>query len=486
MPEDSNFAGRLVGHLSQNSHLTDAVTGQVIRGGKLADLIVGFASAFTLAGLQPGDRIVIGCGLNTSSALAYLGAIYCGLVVVPLAERDFSTRGELVVARAQARAIWVSNENVCEWASRNGTRLLTGEFPAQSSQSIRPAECDESDLASLMLTSGSTGIPQLVKVTHGNLLANTQAIIRSQYLATDETAMLVLPISYCYGASVLHTHLWCGGGVVFDSRFMFPDKVLWAIGKFSCTTFAGVPSVYNILLRRSSIRSIPMPNLRRFLQAGGPLAPERINEMHQAAPQTQFYVMYGQTEATARISCLSADRLSEKLGSVGLPLDNLKLRVVDDLGRELPNDEIGEIQVQGPSVCSGYFNDAVATRRKFEDGWLKTGDFGSRDEAGYLWIKGRQHEFIKMRGIRVGFAEVEAKTATIPGICECAATAVEHPEAGEALALFVVADTADKRIAELVRRALPPEWTCASVNVVSELPKTASGKIARDELQAKA
>ena len=99
--------------------------------------------------------------------------------------------------------------------------------------------------------------------------------------------------------------------------------------------------------------------------------------------------MYGQTEATARISCLPSERLSEKLGSVGLPLDNLEVRIVDDEGRELPEGRAGETQVRGPSVCAGYFEDPEATARKFTDGWLKTGDFACRDHEGYLWIKGR-------------------------------------------------------------------------------------------------
>jgi acyl-CoA synthetase (AMP-forming)/AMP-acid ligase II len=336
-----------------------------------------------------------------------------------------------------------------------------------------------------MPTSGSTGTPRLVMVSHGNLRANTEAIIRSQRLGTDERAMLIMPVNYCFGASVIHTHLYQGGGVVFDSRFMFPDKVLRSIDIYGCTTFAGVPTVYNVLLRRSNLRSIPLPSLRRFLQAGGALAPESIREMRKIVPTAEFFVMYGQTEATARISCLPFERLSEKLGSVGLPLDNLAVRIVDDEGRELPEGQTGENQVRGPSVCSGYFDDPEATARKFVDGWLKTGDFACRDHEGYLWIKGRTGEFIQMRGIRVSFAEVEAKVAATPGVDECAAAAVPHPEAGEALALFIVSANGEG-VVERIRQAIPPQWTCASIKVVAELPKTANGKIARPQLRTMA
>jgi len=320
-------------------------------------------------------------------------------------------------------------------------------------------------------------------VTHGALIANTEAIIRSQHLATDEKAMLIMPVSYCFGASIVHTHLYQGGGVVFDSRFMFPDKVLQAIHQYGCTSFAGVPTVYNILLRRSHLASIALPGLRRFLQAGGALAPESIQKLRDIAPIPDFLVMYGQTEATARISCLPPERLSEKLGSAGVPLDNLATRIVDDNGQELPNGQTGEIQVRGPSVCEGYLDDSEATQRKFDHGWLKTGDLGTRDEEGYLWIKGRMGEFIKIRGLRVSFAEVEAKVAAISGVCECAAMGVHHAEAGEALALFIVGDNGSQDLGERVRYALPPRWTCASVKVVAELPRTANGKISRSQLQ---
>jgi acyl-CoA synthetase (AMP-forming)/AMP-acid ligase II len=482
--ENHNFAAQLVDRLTKRSHLTDAATRQTLQGAAVAESIVGFAASFLSASLQPGDHLMISCGLDSASALAYLGAMYAGLVPVPVEERAFATLGEPLFQKAQARALWTAATAPCDWAKTHGVLHLRGSFVPQPVGSLAPAPREENDLAALMPTSGSTGYPHLVMVSHRNLTANTEAIIRSQNLGRDETAMLILPVSYCFGASVLHTHLRQGGGVVFDSRFMFPDKVLHAINRYNCTSFAGVPTVYNILLRRSNVRSISLSSVRRFLQAGGALATEKIEEMRQIAPQAQFYVMYGQTEATSRISCLPPDRLSDKLGSVGLPLHNVVIRIADDQGRELPAGQTGEIQALGPSICSGYFNEPESTISKFRNGWLKTGDLGRRDDDGYLWIQGRRDEFVKIRGLRVGIAEVEARVAAIPGIHECAATAVPHQEAGDALALFVVADRGISGVAERVRGALPPQWTCAAVNVVAELPKTPNGKIARSALQA--
>jgi acyl-CoA synthetase (AMP-forming)/AMP-acid ligase II len=340
------------------------------------------------------------------------------------------------------------------------------------------AACEDSDVAALMATSGSTGVPRFVLVTHQNLIANTEAIIRSQQLAGDEMAMLILPLNYCFGASVLHSHFYHGGGVVFDRRFMFPDKVLQAVAQFGCTTLAGVPTVYNVLLRRSNLRQIPMPRLRRFLQAGGALASERIKEMRAAFPVADFYVMYGQTEATARISCMEPGRWEEKPGSVGRPLDNVMVRIVDEEGNDLPAGLIGELLVKGPSICSGYWDDPKETRRAFSDDWLRTGDLARQDAEGYLWIEGRIGKFLKMRGMRVSFPEVEARVAAIPGVYECVARSIKHPEAGEALVLTIVPDTGARITAEEIRRHLPAHWTLDSIHLVPELTKTSAGKIA--------
>lgn len=480
---ESNFAALLVRRLGEHSCLIDAPTGHSVRGQEITESIVGFAAGFLSAGLRPGERVVIGCDLSPSSTLAYLGAMYAGIVPVLVDERLFAMKGRLLLATSRAKAMWTA-KSLGHGTEGYGGPRIAGTFPPRPPDSLKPAAVAEGDAAVLLPTSGSTGVPRLVVVSHANLRANTEAIIRSQSLAPDDRGMLIMPVSYCFGASLVQSHLYQGGGVVFDSRFMFPDKVLRAIDTYGCTSFAGVPAVYNILLRRSNLRSLPLRSLRRFLQAGGSLSVESVREICRIVPTADFFVMYGQTEATARISCFSVRSSYEKLGSVGRPLDNLVVRVVDERGRELSNGEIGEIQVQGPSVCSQYLDDPEATEAKFGGGWLKTGDLGCMDHDGWLWIRGRIGDFIKIRGFRVGVREVEETVAAVPGVYECAAVGVRHPEAGEALALFIVPDEGASGLAEKVRQAVPSQWTCASVKVVSQLPKTYNGKVARSELMA--
>jgi acyl-CoA synthetase (AMP-forming)/AMP-acid ligase II len=480
---EQNFAGRLVAHLGQSSDLIDAASGRKISAEDLPRLIAAYGASLISAGLTKGDRVLIGCSLSPASALVYLGAMYAGLTAVPVDDRALTASAAMLIEATGAKAVWTEagfqGKGIAE-----SVISLQGDLAKDAPKTMLPAACEHSDLAALMATSGSTGVPRFVMVSHGNLIANTEAIIRSQRLAQDERAMLILPLSYCFGASVMHTHLYQGGSVVFDRRFMFPDKVLQAIAEFGCTTFAGVPTAYNVLLRRSNIRRVAMPNLKRFLQAGGALPRERIHEMRSIFPATEFYAMYGQTEATARISCMEPERWDEKPGSVGRPLDNLTVRIADEKGNDVPAGETGKLLVSGPSICSGYLNDPEETDRVFCDGWLQTRDLARQDEEGYLWIEGREGSFLKMRGIRVSLAEVTARVTAIPGVYECAARAVDHPEAGEALILFVVPDHGAGIVAEEVRRHLPAHWALDSIRLVSELPKTFSGKIALSSLPA--
>ena len=479
---EHNFAGQLAKRLGEHAYLVDAASGQTILPSDLPRLISSFAGSLLRAGLNAGDRILIGCILSPPSSIAYLASMYAGLVPVPIEEAVLISSLTGLLKGTGARAVWTEKDSRIDGIVDAGVLALHGSPPEKGTDTIPPARREESDLAVLVATSGSTGLPRFVMVSHGNRTANTEAIIRSQNLGADERAMLILPVSYCFGASVLHTHLYQGGGVAFDRRFMFPDKVLRAIQKYECTTFAGVPTVYNILLRRSNLRSIPMPSLRRFLQAGGPLAPQRVAEMRAAVPTTKFYVMYGQTEATARISCLDPEHLDEKLGSAGRPLDNLTIHIVDEEGRELPAGQTGEVTVKGPSITLGYLDEPEESRRAFKDGWLQTGDLGHLDADGYLWIDGRKSTFLKICGIRVSFAEVETKVAAVPGVYECVAASVPHPEAGEALAIYIVPDRGASEVVERVRLSLPTYWTCESINIVSEIPKTAHGKVSRVSL----
>ncbi len=386
----------------------------------------------------------------------------------------------MLAERTGAKALWLPSKT---WANRIETDLpvLIGADALKGPpREATPRGGD--DLAALMSTSGSTGTPRYVIVSHANLLANTQAIAQSQGLTNSDRAMLILPLSYCFGASVLHSHLFVGADVVLDRRFMFPDKVLAAIDDHQCTSLAGVPTVFRILLRRASL-DIALPSLRQFLQAGGPLDETSIAQMRKAYPHARFLVMYGQTEATARITTRIVESCDTP-GNVGQALNNLELRLTDEKGDILPPGKLGEVWVRGPSICRGYWQEPDATAERLIDGWLRTGDLGRLAADGTLSIEGRLSQFIKVRGRRLSLAEVEHRAQAAEGAHEIAACATDHAEAGQALMLFVVIDpNADaKNASSAIRKLLPNAWTIAEIQIVESLPKTASGKLDRSAL----
>lgn len=481
-----NFVAHLIERFSAESHLTDAASGVSIGGQDLSGEIASMGTAFLEAGLKGGDRLVLCCDLTPSTAIAYLGAIYAGLVAVPVDQKVFREKAEDIFETTEPRGVWVPNSKFSPGESLLADRIsIEGLASPNRSAELPFDDGDEDRLAALMMTSGSTGKPRFVQVTHLNLVSNTEAITRSQNLEPSDSAMLVMPINYVFGSSVLHSHLYAGGGVVFDKRFMFPNKVLEAIAEHGCTSFAGVPSAYALLLNHSSLGKIAMPKLKRFLQAGGALPVPSIRELEARMPDVKLYVMYGQTEATARITCLPPEMLATKAGSVGVALDNLSVEVIGENGEILEKGSTGELFVRGPSVSPGYWQEGLS-EGVFWNGGLKTGDIGYCDSDGVFWITGRKGDFVKMRGYRVSLSEVNARVHEVEGVSECGSVRVAHPDAGEAVVVFistagVIED--DEALKVRIRKAVPSHWVLQEIHLLDEIPKNANGKISRTSLE---
>jgi acyl-CoA synthetase (AMP-forming)/AMP-acid ligase II len=479
-----NFVGELLSRFSPTSTITDATSGQTFGIDEPLGRAIARAAADLLdRGLSDGQRFVLVCDVSAAANLYYLGAIYAGLVVIPVDPVQAVHSLNDIVESADADVVLstTSRFRPAKPLPRGRFDLLTD--PASSEPLAEAHQVTGDSVAALMPTSGTTGAPRLVMTSHGNLLANTSAIVESQRLTEADRAMLILPTAYCYGASVLQSHLWAGGSVVVDSRFMFPDKVLRAITEHGCTTFAGVPTTYKILLGRSNLRSIPLPGLVRFLQAGGPLPVAEIEAVIEAVGERDFYVMYGQTEATARITTLDPAQRRRKLGSVGHPVNHVEVEIRDDNGA-LPRGEPGEICVRGRSVAAGYFRDEASTDAVFADGWLHTRDYGRMDAEGFIWVESRAQEFLKIAGRRVSLREAEETAAAVEGVREVVACRAEHAETGDALALFFVpCENAEAEVvAATIARGLPKYWNCQVVVPIEAVPLNARGKVDRAAL----
>lgn len=307
-----------------------------------------------------------------------------------------------------------------------------------------------SSCAEIIFTSGSTGKPKGVMISHQNIIANTTSILQYLELTQNDRMLVVLPFYYCYGLSLLHTHLRIGGSIVFNNSFIFLGTVINNLVKYNCTGFAGVPSHFQILLRMSdSFKKTKFTDLRYVTQAGGKLATVFIDEFRESFPDIKFYVMYGQTEATARLSYLPPELYEKKKGSMGKGIPGVELKVVNKDGEKIKPGETGEVIARGDNIMLGYYSDDESTRNSLKDGWLWTGDLGEVDEDDFIYLTARKNEIIKVRGKRISPKEIEAAILQIPDVVDCSIEGIDDDIEGETLkATIVVRDGSVNTITE--------------------------------------
>jgi len=294
-------------------------------------------------------------------------------------------------------------------------------------------------VAEIIFTSGSTGKPKGVMISHQNIIVNTNSIIEYLKLSSKDIMAVVIPFYYCYGLSLLHTHLKVGGSIVLNNNFMFLGTVIKDLKNYKCTGFAGVPSHFQILLKKSdSFKTTEFPSLRYVTQAGGKLHTVFIEEFIEAFPSKEFYVMYGQTEATARLSYLPPELVNTKTSSIGKAIPNVELKVVNDNGEVVAINEEGELLARGENIMLGYYKDEVGTNLAIKNGWLYTGDMAKVDEEGFIYLVARKKEIIKVGGKRVSPKEIEAVILSIPEVVDCTITGIDDELLGEAIKATIV------------------------------------------------
>jgi len=327
---------------------------------------------------------------------------------------------------------------------------------------------DSERLAEIIFTSGSTGEQKGVLITHKNIIANTNSIIEYLQLEQNDIVETVLPFYYCYGLSLLHTHLKTGGSMVLNNNFMFIGSVLNDINKYKCTGFAGVPSHFQILLRKTrEFKTSAFPSLRYVTQAGGKLHTTFIHEFVEAFPEINFFVMYGQTEATARLSYLPPDMITRKSGSIGKGIPGVTLKIVDEKGEPVKPAQTGEILAKGDNIMQGYLDDSEATSKTLHDGWLHTGDLATVDEDGYIYLQSRKKEIIKVGGNRISPKEIEEVIVSYPNVVDCTIEAIPDELLGEAIraTVFINEDDQDLFSECIIKRY------CAGHLVAHKIPK---------------
>ena len=455
-------------------------------------------------GLACGDRVALVLKNSSAYIAAYYGALAAGGIVVALNASAKSPDLAQWIRHSGATWLFVDRDNdqskaLLDCLDPRPCTVWVGALASTPTHSLQDFDAILSaaemprrsapvgrDLASILYTSGTTGRPKGVLLRHANLVSNTNAIVDYLGLSCADSSVTVLPFYYSYGNSVLNTHLTAGARISLADNLVYPQLLVQRLVDERATGFSGVSSTYSLLLSRVRLADYDLSSLRYVTQAGGSMSPTLTQRLVTALPQCRVFVMYGQTEASARLCYLPPDRLQEKMGSVGVAVQDVRIEVRHDDGRKANAGEIGEVWARGPNVMVGYWLDPVATAATLQDDWLKTGDSGYQDRDGYLYLVGRRSDIIKAGAHRIHPADVERVIAEVPGVEEVAVVGVDDEVLGQAVKAFLVASPGVSLDLMSIRAHARSQLSSYKVpkylELVASLPKTSSGKVRRGEL----
>jgi acyl-CoA synthetase (AMP-forming)/AMP-acid ligase II len=428
------------------------------------------------------ELLLLLCRNDAFTVAAYSGALTAGHAVALLdGQSDPQILADLVLAY---RPAWLGGpQGVAERLGARGVPIQ-GVTPVHGGELIRTGHPSQSglhpDLSVLLATSGTTGSRRFVRLSEQNLRANAKAIAGYLDLTPDELPITSLPLHYTFGLSVLNSHLFAGAAVVLTEDSLIQKPFWETFRTHGCTSLAGVPFTYQ-MLERIGFREMDLPTLTTLQQAGGALdlPLTRTYAEYMARRGGRFFVMYGQTEATARMAYVPPARLLDKLGSAGVAIPGGRLRI-DAGGSAFPGARVtGEVVYEGPNVMMGYSSGPVDLGRGDDlHGTLRTGDIGYLDEDGFLFLVGRSKRIAKVFGLRVNLDEVELVLRE-----NGPAAVVGAPDAIWAFCAFGT-DEALADLAKTLARRYRLHPSALHFRRVEAVPTLESGKIDYGKVQA--
>lgn len=337
------------------------------------------------------------------------------------------------------------------------------------------------ELALLLTTSGSTGSPKLVRQSYKNIEANTKSIVKYLNIEETERAITTLPMNYTYGISIINTHLMTGACLILTEKGLMQKEFWQQLKENKATSFGGVPYTYEMLERLRFFR-MDLPSLKYLTQAGGKLSPDLHEKFAKWAIENdkKFIVMYGQTEATARMAYLPCEKSLEKYGSMGIAIPGGKFSLIDENGEEITTPEtVGELVYEGDNVTLGYAQCGDDLKKGDERGGrLVTGDMAKFDKDGFFYIAGRKKRFLKIYGNRVNLDETERLIKSNFKDIDCACTGID-----DKMDIFITNPLYKEIVLKFISAKTGINHNAFTVNIISEIPKNEAGKTLYKELE---
>ncbi len=454
------------------------------------------ARFLTDLGISPGDRISVQVEKSPDALFLYLACLRAGFVFHPLNMGYKMGELEYFLGNAEPAVV------VCDSRNEDAIRTVAGaagidhvltldadgsgtlaERSTMSVAEFNTLPMDKDDLAALLYSSGTTGLPKGIMLTHNNLLSNTEALVEAWGFTAEDRLLHALPIFHVHGLFVAIGCALLSGA----SMRWLPAYDARQVVKFlpECTVMMGVPTYYTRLLSEKSFTADVAANVRLFISGSAPLLTETFVEFEARTGQ-RILERYGMSETNMNTSNpLHGER---KPGTVGPPLPGVAVRICDDKGNILEGGEIGNLQVRGPNVFAGYWKMPDKTAEDFtDDGFFNTGDNGRIDNDGYISIVGRAKDLVITGGLNVYPKEVELFIDELPGVKESAVIGVPHADFGEAVVAVVVPEAGsalqESSIINDAKEQLANFKVPKRVIFIDELPRNTMAKVQKNVLR---
>lgn len=473
--------------------------------------ITRFAAGLQQLGLKKGDHIALLLGNSPHFIIGLYGAFRAGVTVIPINPIYTADEISYIVQDADVKLIvaldkvvpviekimsttpslQVEKFIICETSEDlawTKSPLMPKFIPfthfMKNDVALNETNAKGEDIAIILYTSGTTGKPKGVMLSHDNLYANARDVGKYLGITNNDRVVTTLPMFHVFCLTVATNAPLISGGTLLIIPQFSPAEVTRIIKKYEATMFAGVPTMFNFLYQYPGATKEDMQSVRLWISGGSSLPVALLHDF-EAKYDVKIREGYGLSEA-APVTCFNPIDRPNKAGSIGLSIVNVENKVVDPDGVEVPVGQVGELIVKGPNVMQGYYKMPEATTATLKDGWLYTGDLARQDEEGYFYIVDRKKEVIIVGGFNVYPREVEEVLYNHPAIAEAAAVGAPDPEQGEIVVAYVVKNDpslSEEDVIAFSKEHLAKYKVPRRVVFLDDLPKNTTGKILRRELQ---
>ncbi|MCA2226399.1 long-chain-fatty-acid--CoA ligase [Nonomuraea sp. NEAU-L178] len=461
---------------------------------RLDERVSRLAGVFAERGVGAGDRVAVMAHNSPEMVEAYFASARIGAICVPLNFRLVADEVAYQLADSGA-ALVLADARFAPILARTGVDcLVIGEAYEEALRSVspelEPPTVDPGSPAVIMYTSGTTGSPKGAVLTHDNLLVQTVSkLIHIGHPADARTWLIGTPLFHIAGLAGLYAVVFVGGRAVLGRSAAFdPAQAVDLLEGERVTSCFFVPSQWQAICDLPGIAERDLSALRVVTWGASPASTTLLRRMNELFGHANITTSFGQTETTAVTTILQGRDALRKIGSVGVPMLNVEVRIVDADGHDVPRGQVGEIVYRGPSVMREYWNKPAETAEAFAGGWFHSGDLVRQDDEGYLYVVDRLKDMIISGGENIYCVEVEDVLAAHPKVAEVAVVGAPHEKWGETpLAIVVPADPAAAPTLEEItgwcRERLAAYKCPRLLSVVDALPRNASGKVRKTELR---